>query len=322
MNWNQLGHVTPAKNQEQSDACEVFAITGVIESQVSIRYKALESLSEQSIIDCTKFWLPGGDAITNASEEVKNLARGLTWLTTDKHGYVRESSYPFVAKKMNEKHGECRWKEEEKVAHTDEFGSLMWAGGLLKPSFLQKDKQTSADPDQMMAFVRANGPILVALDDRIFQNPAATGSYVCEGDNKNCFVTQQSCDLHGVGPDQNYFTSLANINHVVQIVGYGTDGTHGDYWVVKNSWGEGFGDRGFINVPRGTNCGLIESLGGIMLAKSDSLGWYRTERRQAEDGEEVHRGKETGNQVREATNQAAGLAAVLQLLMVRSLQKV
>ena len=28
------------------------------------------------------------------------------------------------------------------------------------------------------------------------------------------------------------------INHAVQLVGYGNDYYHGDYWLVRNSWGE------------------------------------------------------------------------------------
>ena len=28
------------------------------------------------------------------------------------------------------------------------------------------------------------------------------------------------------------------INHAVQLVGYGNDFYHGDYWLVRNSWGD------------------------------------------------------------------------------------
>jgi cathepsin L len=42
-----------------------------------------------------------------------------------------------------------------------------------------------------------------------------------------------------------------DVNHVVQVVGYGTDTTRGkDYWIVRNSWGTGWGEKGYIRLER------------------------------------------------------------------------
>merc|ERR1712061_54511 len=41
------------------------------------------------------------------------------------------------------------------------------------------------------------------------------------------------------------------INHLVQLVGYGTDADSGlDYWLVRNSWGSGWGEDGYIRLIR------------------------------------------------------------------------
>ena len=49
------------------------------------------------------------------------------------------------------------------------------------------------------------------------------------------------------------------INHAVVVVGYGTEVGEValDYWLVKNSWGTGWGDQGYIKIQRGVNmCGI------------------------------------------------------------------
>jgi len=58
------------------------------------------------------------------------------------------------------------------------------------------------------------------------------------------------------------FTSkCSQPNHAVILVGFGTDATNGDFWIIRNSWGASWGEAGYIRVkinPSNRNSCFIE----------------------------------------------------------------
>jgi len=85
--------------------------------------------------------------------------------------------------------------------------------------------------DQMAAWVLANGPMSVAVDATSWQTYSS-------GILTNCISNQ--------------------IDHGVLVVGY--DDTYSTpYWIVKNSWGQSWGENGYIRVAKGSDQCLITS---------------------------------------------------------------
>jgi len=93
----------------------------------------------------------------------------------------------------------------------------------------------SGDEDALVAALATVGPVSVAIDaSRSSFQFYSTGVYV----EKRC--------------------SSQNLDHGVLAVGYGTEEGGLDYWLVKNSWGPGWGDEGYIKMARNlkNQCGV------------------------------------------------------------------
>ena len=92
------------------------------------------------------------------------------------------------------------------------------------------------DEEQLKRAVRQMGPVTVMFKitpnffsyrDGVYQ-----GSANCESDSNT-------------------------INHALLVIGFGTDNSGVDYWLVQNSWGTSWGLSGFAKISRGKNmCGI------------------------------------------------------------------
>lgn len=61
----------------------------------------------------------------------------------------------------------------------------------------------------------------------------------------------------GIYNDNLCSSAMKDMNHAVLLVGFGTDPLGRDYWIIKNSWGTSWGERGYMRVARKHNiCGV------------------------------------------------------------------
>lgn len=65
-------------------------------------------------------------------------------------------------------------------------------------------------------------------------------------------------------------------NHALLIVGYGQEedenGSIVRYWISRNSWGEGWGENGYVKIKRGNGAKLVPGVCGIAKNPSVALG--------------------------------------------------
>ena len=145
----------------------------------------------------------------------------------------------------------CAYDKAKVVAGTD--------GG-----FFNATTGNAVNETQMAAFIHHNGPVSAGINANVF----GLREKGCEA-TADCFITVDMCNDPSI--------KGKSIDHSITTVGYGTDATHGDYWIIKNSWSTNFANAGYINVARGVNCaGMCGSAGicGHLFTAGDPAEYY------------------------------------------------
>jgi len=236
VDWRKLGAVTEVKDQGLCGSCWAFATTGALEGQHFRKTGELVSLSEQQLIDCSRF---RNDGFTwhYANDGCDGGIPDLAFEYISKNGGIdTERSYPYIDIKTPENSG---------IRHHCHFNPR--TVGATEKGYVDIPE---GDEEALKAAVAIHGPVAVAI------NAEPGLRYIEQGVYQSDSCTPKTPE---------------DLNHAVLVVGYGTEWKYTfddvtsedsfekiEYWIIKNSWGKGFGENGFFKLRRnfGNMCGV------------------------------------------------------------------
>jgi len=161
--------------------------------------------------------------------------------------------------------------EQNLVDCTKTYGNDGCGGGWMAISYLYIDLNDGIDTESSYPYTGQDGDCaynestIGGSDVGFYRLPEGNETFLQE------FVAQIGPIAVAIDASQPSFQSYHSgvynepgcdpsaLDHAVLAVGYGTDKPTGlDYWLVKNSWGVGWGDSGYIKMSRNkkNQCGI------------------------------------------------------------------
>jgi len=140
------------------------------------------------------------------------------WLKTN-GGIMSMEDYPYKGRQQTCKADESKYDPDAVVVDWQKLGDV--------------ETLSPVDEEELKEFLYATGPLTIGINADPLQ-------FYFSGIIN---LSEDECDPSGM-------------NHAVTLVGYGTE-EDTPYWLVRNSWGENWGEDGYFRIYRGNGvCGV------------------------------------------------------------------
>merc|ERR1719482_549138 len=237
-NIDGVNYCTMSRNQhipQYCGSCWAHGSVSALGDRIKIARKAQGidiNLSAQHMLNCGGVGSCHGGSVDGPYQWIHKISKETGT------GISYDTSNPYMACSSENNLGICKGQDwsctPENVARTcSTFPPQGFCGAIKNyPNATISEHGSIEGADNMAKEIMARGPIACGID----ASPILkyTGGIVSEAGE---FV-----------------------DHVISIVGWGSDATtNKQYWIVRNSWGEYWGEMGFIRVEKGNNALQLET---------------------------------------------------------------
>lgn len=279
MKGGHLGTVTSVKNQGARGTCMAFGFVSALESQIARRGKVAVNLSEQYAY----YWLRGDDGVLgdgagwgdydDAIARARMIPTEVRWSYNPSYGrqelpggkkpitqykssctnYKNQACSDTTAQAQLVCQGStnnCAWKPEWEIQENAAFNFRPTAGqevwfGLAKMPFSTAEAQRAYRRLALRKMLNDGDQLVLGFGvDAAFDAIGANGT-------PNMGLMGQNYRgghaVHLIGYVNTGSVTLNNVKYAGQNVGSLTFPT--GVWIIKNSWGCGFGDGGYAYLP-------------------------------------------------------------------------
>jgi len=232
--WRDYGVVTSVKDQGTVGSCWAFSTVGNIEGQWALAGNELVSFSPEFLVDC--------DGTTDRENGRADCGVFGGWpylayqFIIETGGIPTEESYPYCSGT-----GDC-------------FPCMLGPQSLCGPApwYCNSTIENVSCPNAQL-YGKINNWFSIS------QNETEIKQVLYETGPLSALLDASELQLYksgiwtGLGK---FFGCGTSLDHAVLLVGYGQEDGK-DYWTVKNSWGDDWGENGYFRIERGTGmCGI------------------------------------------------------------------
>eukprot|EP00930_Biecheleria_cincta_P076378 TRINITY_DN635_c0_g1_i1.p1 TRINITY_DN635_c0_g1~~TRINITY_DN635_c0_g1_i1.p1 ORF type:complete len:341 (-),score=72.65 TRINITY_DN635_c0_g1_i1:297-1319(-) len=228
-NKDGKSYCTMSRNQhipQYCGSCWAHGAISALGDRIKIARKAQGidiNLAVQHLLNCGGVGTCYGGSVDGPYQWLHGISKTGT-------GISYETAQPYLACTSDSKEGFCQNVDttckSANVART--CGSFSQEGGPCNglgffPNATISDYGSISGADAMMKEIFNRGPISCGID-------------------ANPLLNYESGIIKDAGN---------SVDHVISVVGWGTDEKDGMYWIVRNSWGEYWGEMGYVRVAKG-----------------------------------------------------------------------